>query len=412
MLSSGLVVGIDVGSTKVCTLVGEVFLARDTIDVLGVGRAPCSGMARGVVEDAQLVRDAIRASLSAAEEAAGVQAQQALVSLSGIHLASQSEVGLWDLPGPALITEDHVAHLVSQGGTIHLPPGREVVHIEPQDFAVDGRRGLATPVGLTGQRLEAGLHIVTGSASARSQLDACLRAADVIPRRFVLQIVALGQACLTDDEREAGAVLANFGGGTTELGYFRRGALAYSAVVPVGGVTVTQDIVLCLGAEPGDAERLKITRGAATPELVPDQEVEFRSLSTGTLTTAPRRLLCEVIQARTEEILELARARLMRSGCLAGSSESLVLTGCGAQLIGLPDLARRIFGGMAVRLGRPRGVGLGIELVQDPSIHTALGLALRAAELAKGDIAARHTVSPLRRLMLALRDALGWRRRH
>ncbi len=409
MMSSGLVVGIDVGTTKVCTVVGETFLGRDSMDVLGVGLAANAGMARGNVVDPHLVAEAIRSSVSAAESMADVAVDGALVSIGGDHLACQTEIGSSELGQRGQVTQEAIDAAIQHGSSVNLPLGRDVFHISPCEYSLDGRRGSTELLGAAGRHLQVELLVVTGATAARRELEECVRAARVEPRNFVINMIAASRSCLTEEERQTGVVLLD--GGATQVGFFRRGALAHAGVIPVGGITITHDIAVCLGTTDEDAERLKITNGYASADYGDaEREVEFRDADTGELRAGSHRMLCEIIEARVEEILDLARERLMRSGCLSAAPCGIVLAGGGAGLRNLSDLARLKFGGMLVRRAEPLGVGVGREGLENPGTLTALGLALHAAELAREEIERRKAAGPVRNFIQSLKETVGIRR--
>ncbi len=409
-MTSELVVGIDAGTTKVCTVVGETFLGRDSMDVLGVGLAPNAGMARGNVVDPHLVAEAVRSSVSAAESMADVTVYDALVAIGGDHLACQTEIGSHEL-AKGQVTQEAIDAAVRHGSNVNLPLGRDVFHISPCEHSVDGRRGPTDLLGASGKHLQVDLLVVTGATAARRELEECVKAANVEPRNYVINTIAASRSCLTEEERQTGVVLVDLGGGTTQVGFFRHGALAHAGVIPLGGLTITRDIAVCLGTTDEDAERLKITNGYASADFGDaEREVEFRDADTGELRSAPHKMLCEIIEARVEEILDLARERLMRSGCLSSAPCGIVLAGGGAGLRSVSDVARLKFGGMLVRRAEPLGVGIGREGLENPGTLTALGLALHAAELARQGIERRKAAGPIRNFIQSLKETVGIRR--
>jgi len=407
MVSSDLVIGVDVGTTKVCTVVAEAFLSRDTVDILGVGVAPNAGMRRGQVVDHDAVVRAIRDSVRSAEAAADVDARTAVVSLGGEHLASQTEIGMLDLGSARAVTEEHVEAVRGQGREIQLPPGREVVHVDAADYNLDDRQGIPSPAGLTGRQLEARLNIVTGSTAARTAVHECMTSAGLGVHNCALQSIALGLACLTEEERQLGVVLLSLGGGTTDVAYFRHGALAFQAVVPTGGVNVTRDLSACVGMSEEDAERLKLSHGSVQAPRDPDEEIEYHTAGTRELVAARATFFREVIAARVEETLELARDRLMVRGCLAAAPCGLVLAGGGALMPGVSDLAKRVFGGMPVRRSEPRRIGSGAEMLRDPGSLAALGLVLLASEWMRAEAAREVTLGWFQRLIATIKSVLG-----
>lgn len=407
MLDSQLVVGVDIGTTKVCALVGEARLSSRTIDILGVGLSANRGMDGDAIRDPHAVAGAIREALNEAEQAADVTIYDVVFGIGGSHVASQSEIGAVDTGGRVAIVQEQVVQAIERGAAVHLPVGREVLYVSARDFSIDGQPGVRDPLGRTGRHLQADVRIVSGAVSARRELEECLRGAKVQSHQWSLRGLATGLACLGEEEREAGVVLIDLGGGGTEIACFRRGALAWSGYVPVGGDRVTLDVAECLGTSFADAERLKAAHARAMPEMAdPERELEYRDVETDDLMLAAHSLLCEIVEARVEEILDLCRAKLLQSGMLSAAPAGIVLAGGGSLLPGVVDLARNRFGGMLVRTARAVSVGAGFEYVSGPSNLTALGLALHATELAREEIARRRALGPWKSLLLALRELL------
>lgn len=411
MLNSELVVGVDIGSTTTCAVVSEVFQDRELIDVLGVGLVASQGVVNGVIEDVVAAGRSIREALEIAEAMADVDTRTAVVSLRGDHLASQTEIGMLDLPGGRAITQDHLDALRAQGQEISTPPGREVVHVDAGDYTLDTRRGLASPVGLTGSHLEAQLNIVTGSVLARSRIEEAMGRADVSVHQFALEGLALGIACLSEEERQLGVSLIALGGDTTTISHFRHGALAFHSVLPLGGAVISRDIGAVLSTSAAEGERLKLAYWDPEFRRDPMAEVPYRIDRTDEVCAVTVDFLGRIIDARAEEILEMARDRLMVRGCLAASPCGIILAGGSSRIPGLADLARRIYGGMPTRIAEPRRVANGLDLVRDPATHSALGLTLLAGDWMKAESHRVESMSFLDRLWQAVKDLLGLGRR-
>ena len=412
MLNSELVVGVDVGSTTTCVAIVEVFPGRDLVDVVGVGLVPSEGVVGGVIEDPVAAARAIREAANAAETMADVDAQTAVVSLGGEHLASQTEIGMLDLPGGRAVVQEHLDALRAQGQEISTPSGREVVHVDACEYTLDARRGLASPIGANGSHLEAQLNIVTGSVSARSRTEEAMTRAGLTVHQFALRGLALGVACLSEEERQLGVSLVSIGGDTAHVSHFRHGSLCLQSVVPLGGSAISRDVAACLSTSVSEGERLKLYYWDPEFRREPMAEAVYEIVGQDRVGSVTVELLSQIIGARVEEILEMARDRLMVRGCLAASPCGLVLAGGSSSIPGLVDMARRIFGGMPTKTAEPRRVGNGLELVRDPSAHVALGLALLGGDWMKAEVTRAESMGLFERIWLWLKDALGLGRRH
>jgi cell division protein FtsA len=387
--------------------VAEAFLDRDLIDVLGVGMAPSQGVASGVVEDSASASRCVREALQSAEAMADVDVQTAVVSLGGEHLASQTEIGMLEIPGNRPVTADHLESVRMQGQEITLPPGREVVHVDACDYGLDARRGLASPLGMSGSQLEAQLNIVTGAAVARGRIEEAMQRADLTVHQFALEGLATGIACLSEEERQLGVSLVSIGGGTTNISHFRHGALSFHSVLPLGGEIISKDIASCLTTTLGEGERLKLAFGDPQVRGNPQAEITYRMGAEQEMGAVTVDLLSQIMGARVEEILEMARDRLMVRGCLAASPCGLVLAGGSSRLPGLVETARRLYGGMPTKVAEPRRIGNGMELVRDPSTHAALGLTILAGDWTKAEISRAESMGLFERLWLAVKDLIG-----
>lgn len=367
-----IVAGLDIGSTKICTVVGEV--ADDgVLDIIGEGTVPSEGLKKGVVVNLERTIGAVRRSIEAAERVAGVDVKTAFVGVGGTHLKALTSHGLAAIRRGQEITRADVERAVENAKAVPLDPNQEVIHALPQEYVVDGQEEIKDPVGMAGVRLEVDVHIVAGSQGPLQNLRRCVAEAGVNPASLVLQALASGAAVLEEDEQDVTTIVIDIGGGTTDVGVFRRGNLAHSAVVPLGGEHVTQDIAHMFKIPPDSAELLKRKHGAALPELAdPSLTLEIPQGGFMEVATAPE--LAEVIKPRVQEIFSMVRQEVDRAiGPMEILAGGVVLTGGGAMLKGVEEVARERFR-LPVRIGRPRGLSGLTDVVSTPAHATAVGL--------------------------------------
>lgn len=379
MAKGELVVGLDIGTTKVCTLIAEVD-ERGGATVLGIGNAPSTGVRRGVVVDVEETVAAITASVEQAQRMAGATVRSVLVGVTGEHIASLNSRGVVAITHPDReVTAADLERVLTNARFIVLPPDREIIHVIPRQYSLDGHGGIRSPVGMCGTRLEVEAHIVTGTSTFLRNLAACVERAHLSLEEMVLEPIATGEAVLQPVERDLGVAVLDIGGGTSDLAIFRGGEICFSAVVPVGGEYITRDLAAGLRTTLEEAERLKRAFGAAQAEAVPAAEtVELALLGAGEKVSLPRRQLAQIVEARVGELLELVERELARSGYDRMLPGGLVLAGGGALLSGLPDAAQARLG-MPVRLGKPGGPGGLGSVEESPAQATAVGLVLWGA---------------------------------
>ncbi|MDF2439798.1 MAG: cell division protein FtsA [Abditibacteriota bacterium] len=380
-----IVVGLDIGTTKVCTVVGHGE-PRGKITIAGVGTVPSRGIKKGVVIDVEDTVTAIRESVERARHMAGVDFHLAVAGITGDHIQSSNRRGTVTVAGPpgaaeGIITSDDVARAL-QAAAMDVPADREIIHSLPRFFAVDGHRGVRRPIGMCGTRLEVETHVVTGTASFLQNVVQCVERAGLGVEALVLEPIATSESVATADERELGVALIDIGGGTSDIAVFMDGSIVHSAVLPVGGNHVTRDISIGLRTPFEHAERLKIESGVASPGLIPHGEaLEVMTAGSGERLRLPRAILGEIIEARMSELLEMAKAAINGAGPIRLPA-GVVLTGGGAMLPGAIELASEIFE-MPVRLGKPIELNGWGDQVDTPQFATAVGLlrfALRQRE--------------------------------
>ena len=368
------IVGIDVGSSKVCTLVGEVD-DDGQVRVIGVGLVPGRGVRRGVVINVADATAAIGASVEIAERTSGYKIERAYVGLSGTHVSSLNSRGVVGISRREHgITEEDVDRALDAAHAIAVSHNREVVHVIPRGYVVDGQNGVRDAVGMHGFRLEVEAHIVIGSTTSIQNLLKCVEGAGVEVDELVLASIAAGDAVLTDTEREMGVVLADIGAGTTDLSIFIDGAVWHTVTLGIGGEYITGDVAIGLRLPPEVAEQVKIEHGHARASLVPPEERFTVSTFGGESRQAVLRWkLAEIIEARAEEILSMIRQEIKRSGYDGLLPAGVVLCGGTAQLSGIQELGRDIFN-LPVRMGVPQEIRGLVDRISNPAHAVGAGL--------------------------------------
>ena len=375
MRENSIIVGLDIGTTKITTVIGEV--APDgTIDIIGEGSVPSEGMKRGSVINLERATQAIKQSLHAAERVSGVRAWNVFVSVGGNHTKAMTSHGLAAIRRQQEISPPDVERAIENARAVPLDPSLEILHTIPQEYVVDGQEGIKNPVGMHGVRLEVDVHIVAGSAGPLLNLRRCVQEAGLQIEGFVLHSLASGLATLDHSEQNQTTVVVDMGGGTTDIGVFKRGNLAHSASIPIGGDHVTADLAQILKIPMEEAEKVKRHYGAAIPELA-DQELTLEiTTASGATHAISAYELSRVIRPRVSEIYGLIRDEIDQAlGPVELVAQSVVLTGGGAQLPGAVDLARERFR-LPTRLGRPRGIHGLSDIVGDPAHACSVGMVL------------------------------------
>lgn len=371
-----IVVGIDVGTTKVCTLVGEI--VEDGLPrIIGVGVVPSRGLRKGVVVNIHESTESIAASVEKAERISGYEIRNAVVGVGGGHISAINSRGVVGISrGQRGITQSDIERALDAARAIAIPQSREVIHTIPRGFIVDGQEGVRDPIGMQGTRLEVEAHIVTGASTSVSNLVKCVRDAGVDIDDLVLQPLASGEAVLKESEQELGVVLADIGGGTTDIGIFIEGSIWHTVVLGTGGEHVTRDVAVGLRTPRGVAEELKIKYGTALPSSLSTEElIEVTSFGESTRESVSRLRLAEVIEARAEEMLSLIMREVKRSGYDGLLAAGLVLSGGSSQLAGLSELAEMTLD-MPVRVGIPHDLQGLTDVLENPAYATAVGLLL------------------------------------
>lgn len=379
--SADIVVGLDIGTTKVCALVAQRQSETGELHILGVGTAPSEGLNRGVVVNLEKTIASISQAIEQAEQRSGMRIERVMVGIAGDHVRAQQTHSVIAISGPNReITAADVARLLEDARSVALPPDRFIVHLIPQEYIVDGQDGITDPVGMSGVRVEARVCIITALVTAVRNLQRCIERVGLQVEHIVLQPLASSYAVLEPEEKEVGVALVDIGGGTTDIAIFDEGVVRYTAVFGIAGRQITDDIRRGLGIIAAQAEEIKCTYGHALQESILHDEVFLiPGIGGRKPMEVTKSLLCQIIQPRVEELLEFVLAEIHRAGYLQRLPAGVVLTGGTALLRGIDELAQRIFQ-MPVKIGFPnvRG-GLAAE-VAHPMYATAVGLVLFALE--------------------------------
>jgi cell division protein FtsA len=409
MTRRGTVTGLDIGTTKVCAIVAEVDEDAE-VHVIGAGAAPSGGLRRGVVVDLESTAKAVQQAVEHAERMAGVSVTSALVAVSGEHISSSDSRGVVAVArGDHEIGDADVARVIDAARMAALPASdREIIHMLPRDFVVDGQDGVKRPVGMYGTRLEVEAHIVTGVATQLANVAKAVQKAGLEVDEMVLEPMASAEAALTQSERDLGVVMADLGGGTTSLAIFSNGGLCHVAILPVAGAHLTNDIAVGMRTPMGEAEKLKIRWGAATPSAVSEGEmIEVFNVGGRQPRVLPRRVLAEFIEPRLDEIFSLVQEQIRRSGYTHRVPAGIVLTGGSSMLEGLVEYTEARLG-LPARLGAPDQLAGLVETVRSPAYSTGVGLALYGAR-SRGKTGTGHrngTTSFWDRTRVWIRDLL------
>jgi len=377
MSRKGHIVGLDIGTTKVCAVVGEGDDGGG-VQIAGVGLVPSSGIRKGVVVDIEATTRAIGEAVDRAERMAGMKVDSLYASVSGEHLGSTNSRGVVAISrGDHEISAPDVERVIEAARMAALPASdREIVHLLPRGFVVDGHDGVRNPVGMYGARLEVEAHIVTGTSTVLANLMKCVQRAGLEVEEVVLEPLASAEAALSSAERELGVVVADIGGGTTSVGVFVGGGLTHTAILPIGGHHITSDIAVGLRTPVAEAEKLKIRFGAATPGETSEGElIEVFNVGDREPRILPRRVLCEIIEPRLQEICNMLRLQIRRSGYAHLVPAGIVLTGGTALLRGITRFVSEKLE-LPARLGLPEQVGGLTDAVGSPVYVTGVGLVL------------------------------------
>lgn len=386
-------VGLDIGSTKTCALIGE--LEDDLMKFVALGAAESKGMRKGLIVNLDAAVSSIRRAVEVAEAAVGVPVESAIVGVAGGHVRGVNSRGGITLGArPRDIQRDDIRRAVDAARMVSLPEDREILHVLPQEFFLDGHDNIRDPLGMIGQKLEANVHIVTASATATQNIITAVNRAGIVVSDTVLEPLASAEACLTQDERELGCCVMDLGGGSTELIVYTGGVVRHTAAIPVGGDHFSNDIAVGLRTPIPEAELIKREYGCACREMLrEDHALEIASVGDRPPRTVYVRMLSDIVEPRAQELLVLVQDELKRAGLDSQIPAGVVLTGGGARLLGLVELAERIFR-LPVRVASPRGIAGMNEEISQPEYSTVVGLLVsggraRRAEAHPGTLTAK-----------------------
>ncbi len=368
---SNIIVGLDIGTTKICTAVGEI--SPDGVDLVGIGMSHSTGLRKGVVVNIEQTVKSIKQAVEEAELMAGCEVRSVYAGIAGNHIMGFTSQGVIAVGGGEVTQKDR-DRVIDAAKAVAIPMDREVIHVLPQEYIVDDQHGIDDPLGMAGVRLEAQVHIVTGAvSSARNLLRACHRS-ELGVEDIVLDSLASAKAVLTEEEKELGVALVDVGGGTTDLSVFCNDSIKHISVFPLGGVNLTNDIAFGLRTPVNSAEQIKINYSCALTELVHNNEViEVPSVGGRKPRAVSRGVLAEICEPRMEEVLSRVDQELVRSGLKQNIGAGVVLTGGCSLIEGMSELGEQVFD-LPVRIGYPQGIGGLKDVVSDPKYATSVGL--------------------------------------
>lgn len=367
-----LIVGLDIGTSKVVAIVGEV-RSDGEIDIIGIGSHPSRGLKRGVVVNIESTEQSIQRAVEEAELMAGCEIHSVHAGIAGSHIRSMDSHGIVAIKEREVTAQD-VERVIDAARAVAIPADQKVIHIMPQEFIIDNQDGIRHPIGMSGVRLEAKVHLVTGAVSAAQNIIKCVRRCGLEVDDLILEQLASSYSVLGDDERELGVCLVDIGGGTTDIAIFTGGAIRHTSVIPIAGDQVTNDIAVALRTPTQHAEDIKIRYACALKQFASgDEIIEVPSIGDRPSRRLSRQTLAEVVEPRYDELLTLVQAELRRSGYEDLVAGGVVLTGGSAKIEGLIELAEEIFH-MPVRLGIPQGVTGLADVVRNPIYATGVGL--------------------------------------
>src|SRR6476469_6066003 len=369
-----LIIGLDVGTSKVAALVGEV-AADNSIEVIGIGVQPSRGLKKGVVVNIESTVQSIQRAVEEAELMAGCEIHAVYAGIAGSHVRSLNSHGIVAIRNKEVAPDD-VERVIDAARAVAIPADQKILHILPQEFIIDNQEGIREPIGMSGVRLEAKVHIVTGAESAAQNIVKCVQRCGLAVEDIVLEQLASSYAVLADDEKELGVCLVDIGGGTTDMAVFSGGAIRHTAVIPIAGDQVTNDIAVSLRTPTHHAEEIKMKFACALSQLAnSDETIEVPSVGDRPPRRLARQTLAEVVEPRYEEIFVLVRAELRRSGYESLVAAGIVLTGGAAKMEGVVELAEEVFH-LPVRVGMPQPVTGLADVVSNPVHATGVGLLL------------------------------------
>jgi cell division protein FtsA len=383
--SKDLIVGLDIGTSKVVALVAEL-RPDGALEILGMGGHESKGLKKGVVVNIEATVNAVQRALEEAELMADCKIISAFTGIAGSHIRSFNSTGMVAIKDKEVTALD-VSRVIETAKAVNIPTDQQILHVLRQEFIIDGQEDVREPLGMSGVRLEVKVHIITGAVSAAQNIVKCVRRCGLEVNDLILQPLASSRAVLQDDETDLGVCLVDIGGGTTDIAIFTNGAIRHTAVIPIAGDQITNDIAMALRTPTAEAENIKVRHGVALRQLAdPNETIEVPGIGDRGPRIMSRQTLAEVIEPRVEELFSLVQQVLRESGFEELLSSGLVLTGGSAVMRGMVELGEEIFH-MPVRLGVPRYTGGLADVVRNPRHATAVGLLLEgAAQVQQGQL--------------------------
>ncbi len=372
-MDKNLIVGLDIGTSKVVAIVGEI--SNEEIEIIGLGSSRSRGLKKGVVVNIESTVHSIQRAIEEAELMAGCEIHSVFAGIAGSHIRSLNSHGIVAIRDNEVAMGD-VDRVIDAARAVAIPADQKILHILPQEFVIDHQEGVKEPIGMSGVRLEAKVHIVTGAVSAAQNIIKCVRRCGLEVDDVILEQLASSYAVLTEDEKELGICLVDIGGGTTDIAVFTDGAIHHTAVIPIAGDQVTNDITVALRTPTQHAEDIKVQYACALTQLAnPEETIDVPSVGERPSRRLARQTLAEVVEPRYEELFTLIQAELRRSGFEDLIAAGIVLTGGSSKMEGVVELAEEIFH-MPVRIGIPQHVSGLVDVVKNPIYSTGVGLLL------------------------------------
>ncbi|MBI5177812.1 MAG: cell division protein FtsA [Nitrospinae bacterium] len=376
-----VITGLDLGTTKICCVIAEVGEGGG-LDIIGIGTHPSKGLNKGVVVNIESTVESIKSAVEEAELMAGVEIESAYVGIAGGHIKGFNSHGIIAVKNKE-VTEMDKERVIEAAKAVAIPLDREVIHVIPQQFILDGQSGIKEPRGMSGVRLEARIHVITGAVTSAQNIVRSVNRAGLDVDDIIVEQLASAESVLDTDERDLGVALVDIGGGTADLALFAEDSVRYTSVIAIGGNHITNDLAIGLRTPQAEAEKIKRKYGCALSTLVKrDEQVEIPSMGGREPRIISRNVLSEIIEPRVDEIFQMIHRDLETSGYLGVIPSGLVITGGTAMLEGITDVAERVFG-LPVRRGNPKGVGGLVDVVNSPQYATAVGLLLFGHRLQK-----------------------------
>ncbi|MEN8179056.1 MAG: cell division protein FtsA [Pseudomonadota bacterium] len=373
-IEKNLIIGLDIGTSKVVAIVGEIRVDGG-IEIIGIGSHPSRGLKKGVVVNIESTVQSIQRAVEEAELMAGCEIHSVFAGIAGSHIRSLNSHGIVAIRDKE-VTQGDVERVIDAARAVAIPADQKILHILPQEFIIDEQEGIRDPIGMSGVRLEARVHMVTGAVSAAQNIVKCIRRCGLDADDLILEQLASSYSVLSEDEKELGVCLVDIGGGTTDIAVFTGGSIRHTAVIPIAGDQVTNDIAVALRTPTQHAEEIKIKYACALTQLATsDETIEVPSIGDRPPRRLSRQTLAEVVEPRYEELMTLIQAELRRSGFEDLIAGGVVLTGGSSKMEGVIDLAEEVFH-MPVRLGVPQYVSGLVDVVRNPIYSTGVGLLL------------------------------------